>query len=301
MKYISGLVTAGGLVLSGCGGGGGGTSATLASFSSWSSVQPGTSVVVGGISQSGTYAWNSYTDRLTARTIDASTSGGSYAATYNANGNATVVTLTPASGSPISWSRSAGDTFGTLVINSNIDAVVSADGRNSGFAANPYAYGWDYQTFGIWNTGGGTGSGTYGAMSAGSMTAGSAIPTSGTATYSGITGGRYVDGSGAYFFTGSSMSAAANFATRNIVFSTTGTQVTADLLNVSNNSGLNMSGTLTYSPATNQITGSVATGSGMTGSVNGRFYGPAAQEIGGTFSVSGAGLEGYSGAFGGKR
>ncbi len=301
MKQISSLAAVGVLALSGCGGGGGGTSATLASFSSWGAVQPGTSVIVEGISQSGTYTWDSASDLVTARTDGGSTSGASYRATYDANGNATSVTLTPAGGSSISWSRSAGDTFGTLNINSNIDAVVSADGTRYALAANPFAYGWDYQSFGVWTTGAGTGSGTYGAMSVGAMTAGSAIPTSGTATYSGYTGGRYVDGSGAYFFTSSSMTASANFATRNIAFSTSGTQVTADLSNSSGNSGLNMSGTLNYSAATNQISGSVTTGGGMSGSVNARFYGPSAQEIGGTFSLTGAGIEGYSGAFGGKR
>jgi hypothetical protein len=38
----------------------------------------------------------------------------------------------------------------------------------------------------------------------------------------------------------------------------------------------------------------------MTGSATGKFYGPTAQEIGGTFAVS-DGSAGYLGAFGGKR
>jgi hypothetical protein len=55
--------------------------------------------------------------------------------------------------------------------------------------------------------------------------------------------------------------------------------------------------------ATNQITGNVTTVGGLNGSVSARFYGPAAQEIGGTFALSaGAGsLQGYTGAFGGRR
>jgi hypothetical protein len=39
----------------------------------------------------------------------------------------------------------------------------------------------------------------------------------------------------------------------------------------------------------------------MTGTAKGRFYGPSAQEIGGTFSVTGAGVQSYGGAFGGAR
>lgn len=287
--------------LVGCGGGGGGTSATLASFSSWSSVQRPSAISVDGISQSGTYTWNSGTDRITSRVDGISQTGATYTSTYDVNGNATNVSLTPAGGSDVSWSRTSGDTFGSLILNSNIDAVVSADRTRIGLAANPYDYNWDYQTFGIWTTGAGTGSGTFGAMSIGAQTPGSGIPTSGTATYSGYTGGRYVNAAGEYWFTSSAMTAAANFGTRSINFATTGTQVTADLVNVSNNTNLNISGTLTYAPGANQITGSVATTGGLTGSVNGRFYGPSAQEIGGTFSVTGAGLEGYAGAFGGKR
>ena len=38
------------------------------------------------------------------------------------------------------------------------------------------------------------------------------------------------------------------------------------------------------------------------GTVTGKFYGPAANELGGTFAVrAGAGVESYAGAFGSKR
>jgi hypothetical protein len=38
----------------------------------------------------------------------------------------------------------------------------------------------------------------------------------------------------------------------------------------------------------------------MTGNATGNFYGPSAQEIGGTFALTGGGAS-YLGAFGGKR
>jgi hypothetical protein len=290
-------------------GGGSGTSATLsggggdsASFTSWNAVQRSSSITVNGISQSGTIAYNTVTDLITSRTGDASISGASYSATYDSNGLATAVTVTPAGGSAMTFTRGT-DTFGALIINHNIDAVVSGDGTKSAFAANPYDFGWSYQTFGVWATGAVTGSGAYGAISIGAETAGSAIPTSGTATYTGNSAGRYVNSAGNYWLTGSAMTAATNFSSRSISFSTTGTQITDDLLTVSNNSNLNMSGTLTYSAATNQIAGSVTTVGGLTGSVNGRFYGPTAQEIGGTFYLTSGSnaLEGYAGAFGGKK
>jgi hypothetical protein len=144
------------------------------------------------------------------------------------------------------------------------------------------------------------------------MTPGASIPTSGSATYSGVTGGWFFASDGRYFFTSSNMSAAANFVTRSINFSTSTTQLTPDLLAITsaNFTPLNLTGTLSYTAATNQITGTVSaaggTASGITvnpiaGSVNGRFYGPSAQEIGGTFGLTGAGVEVYGGAFGGRR
>lgn len=301
-------------VLSACGGGGGGgggASATLAPFTSWSAVAPNTRIVVDGISQSGTYSGNLGTNRITALTAGSSQSGATYAATYDGAGFASEVTITPAGGAAVSWSRPT-DTFGQLVINNNVDVAISADGSRAALAANPFDLGWNYQSFGIWSTGGGTGSGTYGAISVGAATTGTSIPASGVATYTGATGGRFVASDGRYFFTSSSMTAAANFTTRSINFSTSNTTLTPDLLAITsaNFTPLNLTGTLSYAANTNQITGSVSAAGGtasgitvnaITGSVNGRFYGPSAQEIGGTFGLTGAGVEGYAGAFGGKR
>lgn len=290
------------LLMTGCGGGGG-TSATLSPFSSWNAIQRGTSVSIEGVSQTGTYAANLAADRITSRTLGASSAGASYTTTYDTNGSVTAVSIAPTGQSAISWSRAAGDTFGVLIINNNIDAVISANGSNYAIAANPFRYGWNYQSFGAWTTGAGTGSGTFGALSIGSFTPGTSIPASGTGTYTGFTGGRYINSSGQYYFTSSSMSAATNFATRSVTFTTSSTQTTPDLLtNLANNNNLNLSGTLTYSAASNQVTGVVTTAGGLTGTVNSRFFGPVAEEFGGTFAVdSGGGLEGYSGAFGGRR
>jgi hypothetical protein len=70
------------------------------------------------------------------------------------------------------------------------------------------------------------------------------------------------------------------------------------------NSNLNLSGTLSYLAGSNQFSGTVNTTS-MSGIATGKFYGPSAQEIGGTFSVSngtvGSGGSAYIGGFGGKR
>ena len=59
-----------------------------------------------------------------------------------------------------------------------------------------------------------------------------------------------------------------------------------------------MTGTLTYEAGSNQFTGPVETTGGMEGTATGLFFGPAAQEIGGTFATRGEGVEAYIGAFG---
>jgi hypothetical protein len=39
----------------------------------------------------------------------------------------------------------------------------------------------------------------------------------------------------------------------------------------------------------------------MSGNANGKFYGPTANEVGGTYAVSGSNLGTFVGGFGGKR
>jgi hypothetical protein len=299
------------VVLSGCGGSGsGGSSATLSPFTSWSSIQRSTSVTVEGVSQSGNYTWDSGTDLITSRTAGAAADGASYSGSYDSNGDLTAVTLTPSGGASISWDSNAGDLIGSASAGGiAFDGAISANSTNYALAANPFnpSNGWDYQSFGIWVTGAGTGSGAYGAMSVGSMTPGSSIPTSGSALFSGTSGGRYVNALGQYYFTVSNMSASVDFSSRTVLFSTFGTQVSPDLLFFNPDGNLDMSGLLSYSAATNQITGQVdALAAGLSGSVNGRFYGPVAQEIGGTFALENplsppGSVEGYVGAFGGKQ
>ena len=163
----------------------------------------------------------------------------------------------------------------------------------------------DYQTYGIWVTGVGTASGTYGAASVGAPSPASAVPAAVLATYAGHAGGRHVAVDGSVFFTTASMSTSVDFFKRELYFNTTDTDQTQNLAAgfaaVSSNNALNMTGTLNITPGTNQFTGTVNTAGGLTGTATGRFYGPAIQEIGGTFSTTGAGVQSYSGAFGGVK
>ena len=174
------------------------------------------------------------------------------------------------------------------------------------------ALGWNYQTFGVWETA--TGS-TFqvGAISAGVPTPGPSVPTTGpNAIFTGVANGFYVDNAGAGWFTSASMSATVDWVNRNITFAT-GTNIAAPdtrLVNISSGAsttdpGLNLSGTLNYSPGVNAFTGTVTTqNTQLSGPANGRFYGPAATEIGGTYSLTptgGPSVQRMIGGFGGRQ
>ena len=106
------------------------------------------------------------------------------------------------------------------------------------------------------------------------------------------------------------MTAVASFANRSVNFSTTDTRVapTDTIGNIirntpysfAANNGLNLNGTMNYAAGSNNLQGEVTAENGMTGSVYGNFYGPSANEIGGTFAVDGD-QGSYIGGFGGKR
>ena len=132
-------------------------------------------------------------------------------------------------------------------------------------------------------------------------TPGSAIPASGTATYKGYTSGIYVNGNKS-FLTVANMTANADFAARSVQFATNNSNMTNVISNASSaNPDLDLSGTLSYAKGKNGLSGAIKSANGMTGNAKGQFYGPKAQEIGGTFLATGTGNQGYMGAFGGKR
>ena len=98
------------------------------------------------------------------------------------------------------------------------------------------------------------------------------------------------------------MFATVSFDNRTVAFNTTGTQlVGAPSSTPTNASSLNLAGTLSVATGANNLSGTVTSVSGMTGNANGKFYGPAANEIGGTYAVSGSNLGTFVGGFGGKR
>ncbi len=202
-----------------------------------------------------------------------------------------------------STSRTWDSTLGAAFVDTGPGiTAVSANGQDIAIAANPSAHGFEYQSFGAWLTGRGTGAGTAGVLSVGNETSGSNIPKSGTGIFTGVAGGVYVDQAGQDYAVSANASLAADFAKRTAEFTTLGSQKISNFdASVTGASDLDLTGTLTYGAGSNAMTGTVVSGSGMSGTANGRFYGPNAVEAGGIFHLRGPGVETYGGGFGTKR
>lgn len=302
MRLLTVLTLSGLLAACAGGGGGGGSSSngnvttTATGFSgqaTWTSAGAG-----GVVTNIGTY--------------NQATSGLTYTETVNSSNIVQSNSFTSAAGTIISFDRAQGDTIGNIVtgpLANKSYAELKSNGNDLAIISPGSMNGWSYQSYGVWISNLNSSSGTVGGGSAGTLTTGAAIPTSGSANFSGTSAGTYTSSSGNAYLTGSSMSASVNFATRSLSFATTGTQILLSNGSWQSTSGLNTTGTLSYGSGSNLVTGSnLATAGGggvaaMTGgTVTAKFYGPSANELGGTFAVrAGAGVESYAGAFGSKR
>lgn len=190
-----------------------------------------------------------------------------------------------------------------------------ASGTYTGNVATSYTY----MTFGDWyeqqNTGGNI-QGVHGSYVYGDATNPANIPASGTATYVGNIRGGYAAADGSEpISTHANMTATADFAGRSLSFATSNSMVftnndysynsatnkstvTGDAVAASH---LDMNGTLTYAAGSNQFAGTVTDRGGRSGTATGRFYGPAAEEIGGVFSLSAQNQGWQGGRFVGKK
>ncbi|EHK76763.1 hypothetical protein SM0020_16927 [Sinorhizobium meliloti CCNWSX0020] len=161
---------------------------------------------------------------------------------------------------------------GKLVIASAED-----DSGSIGFA-DPEKNGFAYQTYGGWVDEKG---GRLGAFSLGSETAKADVPTSSTATFKGTAGGIYVDTVG-YDVMSADAALDVDFGDNTARFRTNNTRLEAG----GTAANLDMSGKLDI--AAGGLSGNIATADqSMSGTVDGRFYGSGAQEVGGTFDLKG--------------
>lgn len=170
------------------------------------------------------------------------------------------------------------------------------------FTGNPTMLGWEYQSFGIWNNDKPFAR-TISLLSFGAATPGSAVPTVGNATFSGKLAALYLSPNVQGSIATADLTVNADFSKRSLSFASSGTSLTRDLATATAAPNLNLSGTLTYSPGSSTFAGTLTNAGGtMSGASKGQFYGPAAQELGGVFTVTSAtSIETLAGAYGAKR
>jgi len=195
-----------------------------------------------------------------------------------------------------------GGSLGRIADGIDVSASRVGDATQVAVIANPYAQGWNYQSFGVWNTHGPSAR-QIASSSFGAPTPASAVPSSGTASFVGKLGGVYVSPSGEGSVASADIRVHADFGNRSLGFASSNTRLSQDLKSSTPAPHLNLGGTLTYSPAANTFTGTITNAGGtMSGSSTGRYYGPTAQELGGVFTVkSPATAETLTGAYGAKR
>ena len=282
-------------ILMACAGSGGSSSTSSSSpsatpFNSWSNT-----VIGNPISFSAGLSSTLMTDETTSQ----GASDGAATLTLNSNNNFSAISASNSSSS-VTFSTVNGDTLQSGFDGNSTVALNKAKTVVGAFA-NPAAYGFEYQTFGAWGAYGNATTPAY-AISVGNPSPASAIPLTGALTFTGGATGYYVDANKFAYVTNANMVAAVTFDNRSVSISTTNTSISGGpgMAQISAPS-LNMSGTLSYAAGTNALNGSVSTTNGMSGNMNGKFYGPGLNEVGGTFAVTGSGVGSMVGGFGGKR
>ena len=269
------------IILTACGGSGGGGGSTSPVYKTNSSTGMSVSVAYTGAN---------------IGTPTSIQSGATYTETVDTNNIIQSASFVAANGNSASFDRAKGDSIYTAApgVNGFSNATQSA---LTGYSTY---WGWSYQSFGVWANGNSTGQVSAG--TAGTSTVGASIPTSGTATYTGVAAGIFGNATLVYYVT-SGMTATTDFAARTIALATTNSAAsTAVNGTYVSTGGLNLTGTLSYAAGVNSFSGTVNSSGAtvMTGTAGGQFYGPTAQEIGGVFAVKNGNL-GYIGGFGGKR
>jgi hypothetical protein len=168
--------------------------------------------------------------------------------------------------------------------------------------ANPHALDWNYQSFGVWSKPDVSSREFIYALSYGAASPGASVPVQGAATFTGRLAGMLAQPKGQNFMAAADVSVHVEFGPRSLGFSSRGTTILRDSSSAIAAPHLDLSGVMTYAPGSNAFSGTLATSNGqMSGSTSGRFYGPAAEELGGAFLVKSQDGAAFTGAYGAKR
>lgn len=203
--------------------------------------------------------------------------------------------------SSVNFTNSDGSTKTRLAASPSI--IKYASGTTTLYVADASVAGYSYMTYGAW--GGATATGRINnGFHGGSVTPSGSVPTTGSVTYTGTSVGYYSDQGGTRIgeSTGG-VTLAANFGSRTLDFRSVGGQPMFGLLRYN-------AGSSTFSGQVGSVDSLIGSGEnlfGWSGTLSGSFYGPAAQEVAGTFfmtstfgSCAFGGCQ-YVGSFGAKR
>jgi hypothetical protein len=195
-------------------------------------------------------------------------------------------------GTPIgvAFDTDDGDVFadGDVVdpITSDYGVAVTAAEDQIAIVADPVAMGFEYQSFGIWATGIDEGSGVAGVITAGAATPVAEIPDAGLALYSGNSAGFFIDPDGDAFLAFADFGATLDFSDLSLTVLALDTEVIDVSSGVSSPmSDLNFAGAGFVSGDGTFSINIAATD--LAGDLDGRLYGPAGAELGGTFEMEG--------------
>ncbi|HJY77293.1 MAG TPA: transferrin-binding protein-like solute binding protein [Burkholderiales bacterium] len=270
------------------------TPRTDVAFTSFSAVQPNQNVIMSGSATtiSGTRTANGPVTSVSPETNGAS----NLTLGFDSQRQLTALAISAPEGN-VSFDRSAGHSIscsggGICQASSSTASAITGDALGSG---------WNYQTYGVWAVQSGPNNFVLGGVSAGNATPGNAVPTTGTARFFGNASGYFIDTAGIRSTTSAAMIANVDFQNRAIGFTT----IDTTLLNPNQGPGtsrqeLDLSGSLSWAAGVNNFSGQVQTRDRtLNGSASGKFYGPTAEEIGGTYQLGGAGVSRLVGGFGG--
>lgn len=282
-------------LLAACGGSSGGSSRSAIPFSSFDELTDNGVVEIEGHAATASFTIDRDTNTLllsvpsefAGSTIQLTREDGEY-----------VAFEIQADGSQVAFDATTGDIirseFGLIFGSSEENDMVAGLTRAARDVASAE---FQHQTLGIWMQGMETGNGSVGTGSFGARTSVGNLPTTQTATYNG-TGNGYVrqpDGQG--FLAISEVVVTTDFSTAAITSSdTTLATLTGDLA-ITDAPELDFSGS---GPVSGAGFSATVSGGSVSGHADGAFYGPNAEEVGGTYRLTGSGGLDYIGAFGAK-
>ena len=286
MKRLSFWVVAASLpALTACGGGGGGSS-TLSPFVSWgATIQPNQSFSLSGLALETSVVQDPLTEALISAT-DATQTTVTLTGTFDQSGDLATFGISSSSGQSLLFSSGIDGEDGVVT-------AESPDETKSLTAIDPLELEWNFQSFGFWsNSNANSSQSVTGVYSVGTRTLSSAVPSTGTATFTGMAAGFFA-------ITGAQPSEFAALLTAQTDFATRTLNLVSTTLEGSQDTSF--SGLLTFSAGSASFSGNVSTANQvMTGTASGRFYGPRAEEIGGVFALGGQNSR-MIGAFGASR